>query len=228
MNIKRIARNLIRTKWVDRKFRAPRIWSNNELLKFSGLFHGDIVNVSGWNDCDKQGGYYKSYFSRARSYSVTNFLPDQKGLTGREGEIFLDLEADLPEALNGSFDVVFNHTTLEHIFDVGKAMKNLCRMSRDIVIIVVPYIQQMHGVGYGDYWRFTPQTLKKMFEKEGYLLRYCSANGSDKASIYLFAIATRDDRWNAMIPERYDMALDPSKPLYGDRLANVIGGNVIN
>ena len=43
------------------KFRTPRIWSNSELAKFSGLFTGDVVNVSGWNDFDKQSNRYKDY-----------------------------------------------------------------------------------------------------------------------------------------------------------------------
>ena len=50
------------------RFRKPRIFSNEELLKFSHLFDGKIVNVSGWNDLDKQGRHYKNYFSKAVSY----------------------------------------------------------------------------------------------------------------------------------------------------------------
>ena len=42
-------------KLIDRKFRVPRIWSNKELKKFASLFSGEIINVSGWMDNDKQG-----------------------------------------------------------------------------------------------------------------------------------------------------------------------------
>ncbi len=41
--------------------------------------------------------------------------------------------------------------------------KNLCLMTKDILVLVVPFLQQMHG-HYGDYWRFTPLTIKRMFE----------------------------------------------------------------
>ena len=40
-----------------------RIWSNQELRKFSHLFRGKVINVSGWKDCDKEGHIYRDYFS---------------------------------------------------------------------------------------------------------------------------------------------------------------------
>ncbi len=226
--VRRLLKRLFRPAPPRNKFRIPREWSNSELARFAPSFSGDIVNVSGWTDADKQGKKYRDYFTSANSYTITNYHPEQKGLVGTPGEIFLDLEQQLPHKMHGAFDVVFNHTTLEHIFDFRMAFKNICTMTRNVVILVVPYIQQIHGIGYSDYWRFTPHSLKRLFEDEGMNLRYCSANGSDKASIYLFAIATRDDSWNHIIPQRFDLSLDPKKPLYGNDLNNVIGGNVIS
>lgn len=226
-----IARYLrrFRDKWgMRRKFRIPREWSNRELRRFAPLFTGDVVNVSGWTDEDKQGSRYKSYFSRARTYTITNYISESKGVTGRDGEIFLDLEAELPDELRHQFDVVFNHTTLEHVFECRIAFRNLCLLSRDVVIVVVPYIQQMHGASYGDFWRFTPQTLRRLFDENGYSMRYCSANGADRASIYLFAMGFVDDKWYAQVPERYDLAIDDTSPLYGPGCRNVIGGRVLD
>lgn len=78
---------------------------------------------------------------------------------------FLDLAAeDINQELIGKYDVVFNHTTLEHIFKVEKASQNLCLMSKDIVIVIVPFLQEQHAE-YGDYWRFTPLTIKKYLKK---------------------------------------------------------------
>ena len=128
---------------VDRKFRLPRLWSNAEIRKFAPLFQGDVVNVSAWKDVDKEGRKYRDYFTKARSYSITNYNADARGLQGVDGEIFLDLTAPLPAELKGKFDVVFNHTCLEHIFEVEKAFENLCLMSSDVVITVVPFLQQM-------------------------------------------------------------------------------------
>ena len=46
-----------------RILRLTRIWSNQELRKFSHLFRGKVINVSGWKDCDKEGHIYRDYFS---------------------------------------------------------------------------------------------------------------------------------------------------------------------
>lgn len=115
--------------FVDRIHRLPRIWSNRELEKFAHLFEGDIVNVSGWKDIDKEGRHYKDYFIKANSYTITNFKTEARGFQGYSNEIFLDLEKDLPANLYLHFDVVFNHTTLEHIYSVHKAFSNLCNLS---------------------------------------------------------------------------------------------------
>lgn len=148
-------------KDIDRIFRLPRIWSNRELRKFSHLFTGDVVNVSGWKDEDKEGERYKNYFQNASSYSLTNYVAEARGFQGYEDEIFLDLSKPIPAELHGKFDVVFNHTVLEHVFEVNQAFENLCNMTRDILIVVVPFLQEMHGE-YGDYWRFTPQAMKNV------------------------------------------------------------------
>ena len=150
-------------KEIDRKFRVPRIWSNKELKKFSHLFKGNIVNVSGRNDEDKEGSVYKLYFPNASNYFITNY-EEKKELVPKES-IYLNLEnKTINKKLISKFDVVFCHTVLEHVFDIFTSFKNLCLLSKDIVIIVVPYLQQIHGKGYYDYWRFTPYTIKRLFE----------------------------------------------------------------
>lgn len=65
--------------FIDRKFRLPRVWSNDELKKFAHLFEGDVANVSGWQDKDKQGDEYKNYFTQKNSYTITNFKTEAMG-----------------------------------------------------------------------------------------------------------------------------------------------------
>lgn len=181
--------------FVDRRFRLPRIWSNNELKKIAHIFDGDIVNVSGWQDKDKEGDEYKNYFKNKNNYTITNYKTEAMGFQGMEGEIFLDLEKELPNELVGKFDVVYNHTVLEHVFEIEQAFKNLCLMSKDVVILVIPFLQQMHA-DYGDYWRMTPLTVKKMFEKNNMHLQYLSFNGHRNASVYIFAVAVKNkEKW---------------------------------
>src|SRR5687767_4129918 len=50
-------------KSVDRKFRAARIWSNQELKTITPHCKGAVINVSAWKDEDKEGAHYKDYFS---------------------------------------------------------------------------------------------------------------------------------------------------------------------
>lgn len=211
--------------FVDRKFRLPRIWSNNELKKFAPLFEGDIVNVSGWQDKDKEGDEYKNYFKNKKSYTITNYKTEAMGFQGMEGEIFLDLEKELPDELAGKFDVVFNHTTLEHVFEVEKAFKNLCLMSKDILVLVTPFLQQMH-TDYGDYWRMTPLAIEKLFIKNGYKLLYLSFNDHPKSSVYIFSIATKQfDKWKDKIPENIQKY---STNKVFDGFQNYAGSNAIS
>jgi len=166
------------------------------------------VNVSGWKDEDKEGGTYRQYFSQAKSYTITNYKSEARGFQGMQNEIFLDLTQDLPSNLLSKFDVVFNHTTLEHIFEVEKAFQNLCDMSRDVVIIVVPFLQQMHA-DYGDYWRFTPLAVKKLFEKYSFEVLHLSFNTDANASVYVFAVASRHpERWNGILHGEIKIGLD--------------------
>ncbi|MCP5101320.1 MAG: hypothetical protein GY943_37720 [Chloroflexi bacterium] len=195
--------------FVDRIHRLPRIWSNRELKKFAHLFKGDIVNVSAWKDIDKEGQHYRDYFSNASSYTITNYEAESRGFQGYENEHFLDLEDALPENLYRRFDVVFNHTTLEHIFHVNTAFKNLCDMSHDIVILILPFLQQYHST-YGDYWRFTPLAIKQLFATNDYSLLYQSFNSHKQASIYTFSIASRQpEKWQ----ELFDFTFTVQDPL---------------
>lgn len=185
--------------FTDRRYRLARIWSNQELKLFSHIFDGDVVNVSAWKDQDKEGLYYSDYFSNARSYSLTNYKADCRGIQDESKEIFLNLEEELPKELYEKFDVVFNHTTLEHIYDFEKAFKNICSLTKDTVIIVVPFLQEMHG-DYGDFWRFSPSAMEKMFKDQGLTPLYISYNSHKNASVYVFCVATKNpDKWKSKI-----------------------------
>jgi hypothetical protein len=185
---------------IDRQFRLARIWSNREIRKLASIFTGDIVNVSAWDDRDKEGRYYKDYFSNASNYYYTNY----KGVCGyqqRENEYFVDLTGELPEELYRRFDAVFNHTTLEHIFEVRRAFKNLCEMTRDVAIIIAPFSQVQHETeSYKDYWRFTPSCMRELFKENGLEVVYEAESNHKKAAIYLLFVASRNPgKWKERI-----------------------------
>lgn len=174
---------------MERQSRIPRLWSNRQLAAIGHHFSGEVCNVSAWKDEDKEGGYYCDYFPNADSYVITNFR-SERGL--QDNELELDLEVPLEEALYGRFSTVFNHTTLEHIYDVHRALKNLCLLTNDIVIVVVPFLQLVHyAEGFGDYWRFTPMSLRRMFAENGLEVVYEAYNDHYDASVYLFFVASK-------------------------------------
>src|SRR5207249_4832495 len=92
-----------------------------------------------------------------------------------------------------------NHTVLEHIYEVRVAFANLCDLSRDVVLLVVPFLQPMHAE-YGDYWRFTPLAIRNLFDENGLKLLSTSWNSNSSASVYLFCIASRHpERWPHLV-----------------------------
>lgn len=215
--------------FVDRIHRLPRIWSNRELAQYAHLFAGDIANVSGWKDIDKEGRHYRDYFVNAASYTITNYKAEARGFQGGEGEIFLDLSAELPPELVGRFDVAFNHTTLEHIYEAHAAFANLCRMTKDIVIVVLPFLQQYH-TDYGDYWRFSPLAVKRLCEDNGLEVVYQSFNSHRMSSVYVFTIATKQpERWRGRFDWKFSCT-DPegrgSEPYIGCRALPNIGHRI--
>lgn len=187
---------------IDRKYRLPRIWSNSILRTIAPLFHGDIVNISAWEDKDKEGCFYKDYFCNADSYTITNF-GGERGRTGVDGEIYLDLTSELDKKYINRFDVCFNHTTLEHIYDVKKAFSTISLMTKDIFIVVVPFSQTQHeSEKIGDFWRFTPSCLREMFHENGMSVIYEAINGHNNSGIYLIFVGTKNHyKWENKLPQ---------------------------
>lgn len=177
----------------------PREWSNRELAKIAGQFEGAVINVSGWRDEDQRGGHYRDYFSRASAYAVSNFK-GTKGMEDQSGDaVFIDLEEDLPAELRGKYQVAYNHTTLEHVFEIHKAIENICALSHDTVILVTPFLQSVHFEegAFGDYWRPTPMCLSRILETNGFTTVYQSSNDNPWHYAYIFTVAVRDPKTTA-------------------------------
>ena len=202
-------------------FRKPRLRSNEAIKKFAHLFEGDIINVSGGNDSDKnstlkdyyfgnydQGKRYKEYFSNAQNYYVSHYPNDCTNIFNTNTEAVNSKKIDLNLPVNGEhlnrYDVVFNHTVLEHVFNIFQAFENLCSMSKDIVILVVPQSQKIHDYnrGYEDYWRFTPFSIEKLFHMNNMIPIYRETTYGFSESMYLIYIASKNpDKWRLHFPK---------------------------
>jgi hypothetical protein len=123
-------------------------------------------------------------------------------MSGSGIEVYLDLSQDLPGEMAGKYDVCFNHTTLEHIFDFRKAFSSICAMSRDIVFIVVPFAQALHeSESFKDYWRFTPSGIRYLFEENEMSVVYEASSPHKNAGIYIIMIASKyPDKWEGILP----------------------------
>ena len=156
-------------RWHARKLsrgvRRARIFSNQTIAAIGPLAEGHVLNVSAWQDKDKQGGVYKDYFPGAAKYFRSNF-PGWRGEQA-DDDLSIDLTSPLPPKLVKAFDCVFNHTTLEHVFEVRTAFGTLANLSSDALLIVVPVVQPLHGPEDGDFWRFSPYCMRRMFSSEG-------------------------------------------------------------
>jgi len=191
--IKLVRKYILRTN--NRRFRNARLWSNEILKDLAPKFTGDIINVSAWRDADKNNKFYGTdYFINSTSYSISNWYSSNHGYEGDENNYLINLEEEIKDSkLIKKWDVVFTHTVLEHIFNTQLALKSLCRLARQYVIVVVPFLQEDH-TDYGDFWRFTPRGLKRLFEENNYKLVFISANDNNKNAIYIVAVAENIDK----------------------------------
>lgn len=174
---------------------SAREWSNGEIKKIAPLFHGKILNLSGGTDSDKCNSFYKKYFSNATQYDVSNYMQISEGF--KNGIFHLDIEKKIKRKLVKRYDLVFSHTVLEHVFQIQDAIKNICLISSDYVLTVVPFLQSYHHEPwYNDYWRFTPQALEKLFLKEGFRTIYYNWNEAKIGNIYICHLCAKEDNQN--------------------------------
>jgi hypothetical protein len=197
----------------------PRRFSNRVLSQYLRHLSGDIINVSGWRDSDKEGGRYRDYYASSRRYVISNI--DGEGgmpavLPDDAEDVFLNLDDPIDNALSRQFDVVFCHTVLEHVFNADTALRNLAALSRDVVVIVVPFSQSVHYTNsYSDYHRFSPYCLKRFFQDEGFSVLLSVANGQPFFATYVVFIASRlQERHSASFagaPKECDVAIAPGR-----------------
>jgi hypothetical protein len=196
----------------------PRVWSNKKLRELGSIVTGDVINISAGTDSDKDGDVYLNYFLNADSYSATNY-DDEFGKTGLATEYPLDLSV-IYDGRYGTYDVVFNHTVIEHIYPSNLAFDNLCALSKNLVITVVPFLQALHGVPgvYGDYYRYSPLLLEKEFAVRGFKTLYVAWNQDISImNVYIIHVASK-------YPEQYGTAFPASE----QPVVNLCGPGVLH
>ena len=81
---------------------------------------------------------------------------------GRNVDVVSDNPYKYPFEDN-SFDIIISSNTLEHIKDTKKWIKEISRISKNLVWIVVPNTYREHGKF--DYWRIMPRGMRYLLEE---------------------------------------------------------------
>lgn len=175
-----------------------RSWSNNRLKdigKSLPLFE-NALNVSGNLDLDKEGDTYKNYF-KALKYNISSY-PKDKTFSNPEKLIEIDLDEDACQVTSKHFekyDLVFNHTVLEHIKNPFNAFANLENLlaPNGILICVVPFIYKFHFShgNFGDYWRFTPHAIDLLHKNSNLFINLLEVGPLMGYEKYLISVATK-------------------------------------
>jgi len=123
---------------------------------------------------DKEGLRYRDYFPNAEFYTL-----DKNVELKYPNHFCLDLH-DL-SMLNKRFDLVLCMSVLEHVknpFVVAKQLKSVIA-DGGYLFVSVPLFYPVHkspDEGFSDYWRFTDDGLRELFEdlNELWIMRYSS------------------------------------------------------
>jgi SAM-dependent methyltransferase len=106
---------------------------------------------------------YRTLLAGRGPYLGTDLAP------GDGVDVVADLTADfeaLPEPLRlVKFRTIICLSVMEHVRDVYKFAANLRRLLADdgVALVSVPWVWRFHGYP-SDYWRFSPEALKFLFE----------------------------------------------------------------
>ena len=99
-----------------------------------------------------------------------------------------------PTGNEGSFDVVICEQVIEHVIDPFLAVRNLRALTRPQghVIVSTPFLIRVHELpayGMRDYWRFTPNGMRRLLESAGLTVEEIGSWGNRRV------VAGNFDRW---------------------------------
>ncbi|MBT5717039.1 MAG: methyltransferase domain-containing protein [Opitutae bacterium] len=131
-----------------------RYYIENFVSKHDNLIQGEVLEIG-----------EDSYTSK---YAINDFNLNILHVDKKEGCLHADLESGqgIPES---AFDCIILTQTLPFLFDVKSAVSNVHRMLKPggTVLATNPCISQISRFDmdrWGDFWRFTSLSLRKLFE----------------------------------------------------------------
>ena len=99
-----------------------------------------------------------------------------------------------PTGDEGTYDVVICEQVIEHVIDPFLAVRNLRALARPDghVIVSTPFMIRVHELpayGMRDYWRFTPNGMRRLLESAGLTVEEIDSWGNRRV------VAGNFDRW---------------------------------
>ena len=131
---------------------------------------------------DYEWGQYADYVLRGVLKILELTVVDASDYEG--ADTIHDMNQPIPDALKNRFDVVIDCGSLEHIFDVPTALKNLAGMLKvgGTIFITTPANNLM---GHG-FYQFSPELMFRVFSEEnGFELREVGISESSYPSVEL-------------------------------------------
>lgn len=152
-----------------------------ELLRGKSLYR-TLFNLS--LRAHQVGGTVLDLGSKSTSASYYRFLrvqPETRiiltDLFPGESILQLDVEKEFPLA-DGSIDAILAFNLFEHVFDTRTPPAEAHRVLRPggRVLLVVPFLHQFHP-DPDDFWRYTPSSLRRIWEGAGFQTVHLEALG---------------------------------------------------
>ena len=121
----------------------------------------DILEIGIDGDKPPSGSY--EFFGQGNNWQTMDFLERTKA------DFIVDITKprQIPDL---KWDLVICIQTLEHIYKVHKAIKNIAKMTKQggYAILDNPWMNQYHGQAeYGDFWRMSLPCMEKLCEDVG-------------------------------------------------------------
>lgn len=147
-----------------------KIYINNLIFKLTGyrIYKVDMSEYSYrqnlYSEIKEVNGKKLDIGSAFGSWSKNNF--DNVTTFDKQGNADVVGDAHNMPFKNSEFDTVFCFEVLEHTKNPKLVVSEIKRILNDggIAYISTPFIYELHGEEYGDFWRFTRQGLIELFK----------------------------------------------------------------
>jgi len=136
--------------------------SNRWLAAQTATIQGSVLSIGSADDSDGAGRHYRDYFTRADSYTTSEYIP-YPGC-----DLVIDVR-HMPQVSDASFDCVFCSGVLEHVDDYDAGMREIRRVLKPggVLLLGLPFRQKLH-LAPTDYWRFTEFGIRMLLQRTGY------------------------------------------------------------